>query len=542
MKIAKYIYAVFFVAIGILPAEARPSYPRETDSLLKVLDREIEMRPVYLERRDKAIASLFDRLASAADDTVRYSVNSELYGLLLKYDHVTLKKVLADNIAIADSLRDPIRRAQSTIRLAYIYSLETASDEIENMLADIVPGQLPDSLQYEYYRTLYQNGKSQSRLYDSAFKERLECRTTAAYENMCKVIRRLDDRPAFADLYLTYPYRGREAIRSLNDFIARPDITPSTPEYAMATYRLYRIYESEGEEEKALNACIRSAISDVRNSLKDHSSIYILAKKLFDAGDIERAYSYVRISIRDAKDIMSGHMLANATDIFIIVHSALEEMAKQNMRTMRTLIAAAALLALAAFAAFIVIRRHAARLAAALSALETMNAKYRTAVEQLMRVSEMKEKYLVQFLTLGSTYMENKEVLRSKILKQVRNGNLSNIEKLLKDNDFTNADAKTFYELFDAAVLQIFPDFITEVNNLLKSEYALKPKSPTELTLELRILAMITLGIDDSASIAQYMRSTITTVYTYRSRIRCHAEDPDNFETAVAEIGRISIG
>jgi len=542
MKSLRYITAVFIATFfEAHTLYAHPEYPYAIDSLLRVLDREIELRPVYLERRDSAITARFAQLARAENSIARYRINSQLYDLLLKYDHVKLKNVLTDNIAIADTLGDGIRRAQAVIRLAYIYSLETATDEIERMLDGIIPERLPDTLRYEYYATLYRNSRAQARLHDGAFKDKFLRQGATYYEKMRDAILEMEHRPAFADLYLTYPEHGEQAIRSLNEYLKRPDITPSTPEYAMATYRLSREYENEGDEHDALAYCISSAISDVRNSLKDHTSMYVLAKKLYDAGDIERAYAYVRISVRDAKDIMSANMLANATDTFIIIHSALEEVDEQKMRTMRTLIVAAILLAAAAIAATLLIRRHAARLAAALAEIEKMNGKYRIAVERLMRVSKMKEKYLVQFLTLGSTCMDNNEELRNKIFKQVRNGNLSNIEKLLKANETANTDAKTFYELFDAAVLQIFPDFVAKINTLLKPVYGLKMKNDTELTLELRILAMITLGIADSASIARYMRSTITTVYTYRSRIRSRAADPENFETAVAEIGRISM-
>lgn len=518
-------------------------YSEEIDSLFKALDREIGRRPVYTADRNQQLAATFAELENVPDDTLRYAINNRLYKLLFKYDHKAIKKVLNHNVAIASRLKDPVRQAQSLIRLAYIYAHETPDHEIDLLLKDIEPSTLPDSLQFDYYNVLYYNASARRKMYDSALEEKYTALSDGYLKKLLEVAARLDPRTSLSAqrILATYDRIRIDAICELKSFLDRPEITPQSPEYAMATYQLGRLYAAEGDDENSIVYFIKSAISDIQNCLKDHGALYILARRLYNDGDLRQAYSYVQISMKDAKDILSARMLSNATDIFIIIYDAFEEMKRRETRSLFAIIALFFVLIGVAFTVSILIKRHATRLSKALLDLEEMNDKYKQSIERLTRVSEMKEKYLVQFLTLGATYIENKEQLKKRILKQVRNGSLENIEKLVDMNDFADQDLRIFYNLFDASILQIFPNFVEKINALLQPEHALRMKNPNELTLELRILAMLTLGINDTALIAQYMRASVTTVYTYRSRIRRMAKNPDDFEQEVAGIDKTQV-
>ena len=56
------------------------------------------------------------------------------------------------------------------------------------------------------------------------------------------------------------------------------------------------------------------------------------------------------------------------------------------------------------------------------------------------------------------------------------------------------------------------------------------------VTTELRVLALLRLGITDNQKIADILRSSITTIYTYRSKIKSRAIDKDSFEDSIRAI------
>ncbi|MEG1905255.1 MAG: DUF6377 domain-containing protein, partial [Bacteroidales bacterium] len=91
----------------------------------------------------------------------------------------------------------------------------------------------------------------------------------------------------------------------------------------------------------------------------------------------------------------------------------------------------------------------------------------------------------------------------------------------------------------DRMFLSILPGFIDEFNSLLEKDAVISPR-PGEMTVELRIYALIRLGIKDSAHIAKHLRYSVNTIYNYRSRIKSKAIVPkEDFEKEVMKIGTI---
>ena len=106
----------------------------------------------------------------------------------------------------------------------------------------------------------------------------------------------------------------------------------------------------------------------------------------------------------------------------------------------------------------------------------------------------------------------------------------------MKSTHFGNENAQLFYENFDNAFLNIYPTFVDEVNKLLQEDGKIEVKQGKRLTTESRVLALIRIGITDNQSIAAILRASLTTIYTYRSKLKARALDKDNFESNVKSI------
>ena len=156
----------------------------------------------------------------------------------------------------------------------------------------------------------------------------------------------------------------------------------------------------------------------------------------------------------------------------------------------------------------------------------------------LLEANDIKEAYLLKYMDLCSTYIDNIENYRSQLRKTAKTGGFEKIMENLRSANYTDAVLHDFYAEFDATFLKLFPDFVSQLNAMLQPDKRLKDTSADGiLTTELRVMALIRLGINDSTKIAHFLRRSLSTIYNYRVKIRNAAtEDRDNFESRVMHI------
>ena len=137
------------------------------------------------------------------------------------------------------------------------------------------------------------------------------------------------------------------------------------------------------------------------------------------------------------------------------------------------------------------------------------------------------------------TYIEKLDTYRKTMGKLVNSGKTGELKSLLKSSTVVDDELKAFYDQFDKTFLSLFPTFIEEFNSLLLPEEAILPKKEGALNTELRIYALIRLGITDSDKIAKFLRYSLTTIYNYRTKVRNKARgDRNSLDTEVLKIGK----
>ena len=157
----------------------------------------------------------------------------------------------------------------------------------------------------------------------------------------------------------------------------------------------------------------------------------------------------------------------------------------------------------------------------------------------LLREREkIKEEYIARFLTLSSRFIDRGEEQRKALYRLFRDRKHEDLLRELKSTHHGNENARLFYENFDNAFLNIYPTFVDEVNNLLQEGGKIEVRQGKRLTTESRVLALIRLGITDNQSIANILRASLTTIYTYRSKLKARAISKDDFEDQVKVIDR----
>jgi hypothetical protein len=90
---------------------------------------------------------------------------------------------------------------------------------------------------------------------------------------------------------------------------------------------------------------------------------------------------------------------------------------------------------------------------------------------------------------------------------------------------------------FDKAFLKLFPHFVEEFNALFSEEDQVKLPDKQLLTTDLRIYALIRLGIRENEKIAEILEYSIKSIYAYKTKIRNRSKLPkEEFDKKIMSI------
>lgn len=292
---------------------------------------------------------------------------------------------------------------------------------------------------------------------------------------------------------------------------------------AKAKYFLAREYVHRGETDKAIKYFAESAACDMRLAAKAYNSLYELALLLFRNGDIERADRYMRITLKDA---YSSHYESRYDDVIsseLEIMNVLLDQQKQKRRAYFTTIVAIAMLLAVAVFSLVMLMRYSSRLD--------------TSRRKLAEVSDIKDSFLAMYMEKCVDYLNKVDEYRSGLRRTMKQDGPDAVAALLRRPSFADGEFDGLLSHFDSAFLGIFPDFIDKVNDIMQPEYRFEMPSKGVLSTELRILALIRMGISKRSKIAKVLNMSVTTVYSYHSNLQKHSLYPNSkFDGVIANL------
>lgn len=314
----------------------------------------------------------------------------------------------------------------------------------------------------------------------------------------------------------------------------------SLSEYYMAT-----VYGEMGDVIKQQYWLALSAKDDFMIPVREYGSLYDLAISLYSSGDIVRAGKYIRITLNDAMACNYSERLIRSGRAQIIISDAIYK--GERDRRITLIVVVVSLSALLLIIGFLTrrLRKFSRKLKKAYSQLFETNTKLEnlnSALEQtnsrLRDVNRIKDNFLSRYMELVAYYIGEVDETKRKLRQTAKKEGVDAMMAMLRAPKYADSEYANFYATFDEVFLRIFPDFADKVNELLPDDRALQLKEDGSLTTELRILAVIRLGITESPKIARILNVSITTVYTYRYRLRhCAICEPEVFEDKISVIG-----
>ncbi|GGE08660.1 MULTISPECIES: DUF6377 domain-containing protein [Sphingobacterium] len=507
--------------------------------LKKVLGRKIEFEKEKLLK----IFDIKERLKLMRTPNDRYEFQEKLYNEFKTYQIDSAIFYVNENKKIAQQLNDIVKKNEVDIQLAGLYSSAGRFIESSEILKGIPRQSLSSEQEADYYRAFsdFYSHYGQSTNHYPYFT------LSGIYRDSLLSVLPVDSREhrissATRALFgNNYDKAEKELLQLLSEY------KEPQHERAVIAYFLGLLYKNKDDQEKEIYYLGLSAITDIKNTVKDNASLQSLALVYFERNEIDNAYLFIQEAMEDALFCNVRFRTIENSSFYPIINSAFQEKELANKNQLKNFLYTISFMSILLLVAFIILYMQMKRLKRTRKDLKSLNNELQGLNGQLLKVNQdlqesnhIKEEYMAQFFELCSSYIDKLDNTRKGILKKISNNQLDELSKELKSQDFIKTELDDLYHNFDVIFLNLYPTFIQEFNKLLKPEEQLTLKHDELLNSELRIFALIRLGISDSTKIARFLRYSLRTVYNYRVKVRNKVlGSKEDFDEQIKEIGNL---
>jgi hypothetical protein len=486
--------------------------------------------------KENQIDALKNELQQAMTDKDRFDIYTRLYHAWAAYQTDSALRYIAGKKALLPVLADENLHYDVEINRVNMMMILGVFKEAFDILKQIPEKRLSGEMKTQYMlccRTLYGHIAKHS-----VTKEEKDLYLKYADNYRDSLLAILP--PDGADYLIVKAERFNahgqydEAIRLLKDVT---DTCTDVEKMRFYAYTLSDSYRQKGDTENRKRYLILSAMADVQSAIKEYVALRELASLLFDEGDINRAYEYIKCSIEDTSFCNARSRAIEISEIFPMIDKAYQLKTGRKKQLIYALFFATRFLALCLMVLVVYSRRQVKKLAEARRSISRTNKQLEGLNRALTETNVIKEKYIAQYIHRCSAYIDKMDAYRRNFAKLASKSKIDELFRAIKSENLIDKERMEFFKEFDDTFLGIFPGFVKSFNELLNEKDRIYPKKNELLNTELRIFALIRLGITDSTHIAEFLQYSITTIYNYRSKIRNKAAgDKNEFESKVMVI------
>lgn len=535
------------------------SHSEEFLATLKALDAALAESKQYVAIREDRIASLKDMLSATDEPSQVYALCHKLFEEYYPYNFDLALSYGNKMLGVADDVNDRALESKAHLNIARLYTVAGMYTEALGAFQKIDTLSLPREERSSYYMAhihFARDFKEYSK--DEELRERCDASLNyyrkALYamprkEVACNPSYTLDSlNTRVLDLY---DHENYESAMECAERLVEKTSGNEHP-FAIAAYYMSLVLGQQGDVEGQMIWLGRSAVADTHLAVKDNASLCVLASLLAGEGDVERAFNYIRISIDDARfynaKLRQWQVASRMNAIEQVYHDMVSRQQSNSLRT-TLLVSLLACVLLAVCVYVVLLLRKTRKTQTALKAkneeVEAMNETLSQTNRQLqslnLTIAEanmVKEEYIGLFLSMCSDYIDKIASMQRRVRKGIKSGSLATLDREFPSNDIIEAEKEHFYEVFDSAFLNLYPNFVEEFNSLLEEDGQVELKKGERLNTELRIFALIRLGITDSSKIALLLHYSVNTIYNYRAKVKNRAKcDREHFEQTIKTIG-----
>ena len=552
---------VILLCISLLFGGVSMEAGGRTEALLDSLDWAVSHKLDFVAEKSARIAQLKAQPARTLEE--RYSLSKFLFSEYATFDSDSAWYYADRCSELAEAMQEGVQRVEAELFLALTYTNTGLFDAARRCLKNVA---VEDSLPMEL--------------------ERLRLEIDALYHfHLAEYVG--EDASRWQDEYDRLGEESRRRLLAMPES-GHPDLLWQRVEWALETEgnlsalehevrkalahpecmrpqsraRLYfsvAMWRKKQGDETWLDDAVQAALTDLHAANRDELAFQTVALELFERGDVERAYRYIQSTLEDALYYKNRIRFSRLADMQSIINKEYQHVKDLQHRKLRICLWIIGLLMTGMGAVSVGLIRQRRGMAAAQQILsqanermdrqladleradrdlDESNTKLKQTVALLTEANFVKEEYIARMFTLCAGYINRMDEIRVHISRNLKAGQNKEALKFVGTDTWVTGAWKDFYREFDAMFLSIYPDFVERFNGLLKAEEQIQPKSNELLTPELRIYALIRLGITSRTRIAEILHYSLQTVYNYQTRTRARLKDErTDLERAVCGFG-----
>lgn len=536
-------------------------YFYKVDSILKYKDK-------FKKNLENEIQSFKAKLKQCQKPEDIYPINRLIYEAYKTYISDSALIYLNKNIELAQKMQRIDLLQESLIEESYIYAATGMLSAADTCLQKALDYPMNTQNKLKYFTQKIYNLSHQEELYNNNCKNEIS--------QNCDSILSLDSSPQspyfiWANFYKHYTNNKLipQTIMMLKNTIA--NLSASDPWYPHFTFALSYLLIKQNSEERIKYLAL-SAITDIKNVNRDSPSIMLLTQEAYKLNKFTYAYNYIHYVIDTQEEYPSRTRtsqfmtaLQNTVDKMQQLSKAKEEANQQFIITLACLFI---ILFTSSTYIYILLRKqtHSKKelqkkneeldknveqmkhlyetLATSNQDLQKANHDMGVITEQMLEANYIKEAYIGTLFTICSSYITKIQDIRKTTYRKLQAKQYDELMRLNDPGDESiTHEIQDLYHKFDITFLKIYPNFINDFNQLLKPEERITLKKGELMNNDLRIYALVRLGITSSTKIAEFLHLSPQTVYNARLKMRSRAiESNENFPERVRQLGKISFG
>lgn len=528
----------FFTTLIIFISSYSCTFATLTDSLISDLNRELNRKSLYDSKKELEINQLKKSLYKIPQGNLqeRYRISAKIYEQYKSFQFDSAYTYLNKLLTLSRLMNDRFREYDSKVKLGFILLSSGMFTETFDSVRGINVNYLSDSTKIDYYTMLTRAYYDLASYVDDKYYAPSYNKLAAKYMDSAIVI---SSEGSFERKYWNAYKKFKngepsQAIIDLKALLQQNNFTKH--QFAITASTISNIYNSLNQSEEGIDLLIQAAIADVQSSTKETIALFWLSEILYQKGDILNAYNYIRHAMADAEFYGARQRIFQISTVLPIVAAEKLNHSEEEKKTFQIFLVSVTLLTLLIIFFSFMLYKQLRALKAKEKIIEETNEELARTNEKLVEGTKIKEEYIGYFFDVISGYILKLEKLKRTIDMKLTIRKIDDIGIIINNINIKEEREKLFHT-FDSIFLKIFPNFITEFNALLKPEDQIWPKEHEVLTTDLRIFALIRMGIEDNATIANILEYTEKTIYVYKMRIKAKALiHGDEFEKRIMAI------
>lgn len=546
--------SLLYILFLLLPTTL--SAGSKTQQLRQKLDNLLEQRKTLIDNKNKDINRLKKNLTTSENTLKRLQTYEQLFEEYYVFQFDSAMTYLNEGIKLAKETQNTYYYNSNTISKAELLSIGGLYSEAIHEIEQVDTTGLDKAQHFEYYFSLFR-----IHTYWADFcndKTYTPTHRLKAQEYLKKAMPFCDETAKTYEYYL-----GEYAVFVLNNpqaarahyVKAIKQLPPNSRFYAMSCFALSGSYGNEGNTEKQEEFLLLSSIADIENCTMENFALQNLAMYIFEHNkdELDLAQQYIQTALEDAHFYNNRLRIIEISSKLPVIVSSYQQTLNQRNKVQMTAIIVISLLLLFLLSAVFYIVKQTKRLSLQQQELQKNNNQLSELNRQqkelntqlhglnalLVDTNRKRERLAKLYIDLCAKYIARLKKQQTLVKRKIKANQTTELLSQLSSERLSEEDAATFLSRFDKAFLDLYPDFTEELNSLLLPEGQIQNKNTDELTTEQRIMALIRLGVKESAEIADLLFYSPQTIYNYRSVLKGKAINKETFEEEVMKLCRV---